>query len=285
MRLHRVFAVLVWLASNFARAGVGVWTTNGPAGQNGSVAVDVAIPGILYSGTAAGMAVSRDNGQTWMATGSSPASPLYVLAARSANVYASSIQSGILVPSVLWKSPDAGATWMQLATSVNTGYQITIDPSSVSTVYRSTVASIIPHMVYAGFDRSADGGQTWTSIDNGIAGNVVTAFIIDPHNPAILYLANVWEGIGVPPPPPGFFKSIDAGSTWAPLTPTLGAISGLAIDPTAGILYASASTGVYRSTDNGASFSQISSTVLHNLVLDAAHPNDCTAPYPSTRAS
>ena len=161
---------------------------------------------------------------------------------------------------------------MQLATSVNTGYQITIDPSSVSTVYRSTVASIIPHMVYAGFDRSADGGQTWTSIDNGIAGNVVTAFIIDPHNPAILYLANVWEGIGVPPPPPGFFKSIDAGSTWAPLTPMLGAISGLAIDPTAGILYASASTGVYRSTDNGASFSQISSTVLYKLVLDAAHP-------------
>jgi hypothetical protein len=267
------FVLALFAATVFA--GVGVWTTNGPIGQQGKVVADAGL-GTLYSGTTTGMAVSQDNGQTWTATGSG-APPLFVLAARSGIVYAYSVDfsNNPLIRSVLWKSADAGATWTQLSSGVYASYQITSDPSSASTVYRSTATGTIRMPISGGFDRSTDGGQNWTSIDNGIAGNVVTAFVIDPRNPTVLYLANAPEGMqGVPPPPSGFFKSIDSGMTWTPLTSSLGTVLGLAIDPAASTLYASSSTGVYRSSDQGATFSQVSSTVVaFNLLLDTVHPN------------
>jgi len=283
MKQLRVVGVVLWFSSVPIRAGVGMWTTNGPENQNGNVVVDDAVVGTLYTGTTAGLSVSTDNGASWSPTQATPFLALNVLAARGGVVYAQSseIQNGTTFSDTLWKSSDGGGTWQKLSQHValysSIRYGITIDPASPSTVYRSSGGGNFRFGLSGSLDRSTDGGLTWTEIDAGLGGAVITAFAIDPVDSSTLYVANAAMGVlPIPPPTPQFFKSTDSGATWTLLTDSLGSVSGLAIDPMSGAVYAATTTGVHRSGDGGTSFQTVNSSFggeafLSNLVLDPAH--------------
>jgi HEAT repeats len=73
----------------------------------------------------------------------------------------------------------------------------------------------------AGVFRSADGGHTWQSINEGLpAANpfAVTALTIDPDHPRQMYLTLATQSGRTPLMPYGLFVSTNGGDSWTPLT-------------------------------------------------------------------
>ncbi len=73
----------------------------------------------------------------------------------------------------------------------------------------------------AGVFRSADGGRTWQSVNEGLpAANpfAVTALTIDPDHPRQMYLTLATHSGLTPLMPYGLFVSTNGGDHWAPLT-------------------------------------------------------------------
>ena len=236
-----------------ARAGVNVWTTNGPGNlATRRVVADARVPGALYVGTASGVARSTDGGRSWSQTALLSGDPLV---ASEGVVYASiATAAGPPVPggftNVVYKSPDGGAHWQALFSTSTSTSAIWIDPVIPSTLYRAdTSAVVLPqHQLHPlGFFRCDDGGLSWTRIDSGLGSNPITAFAVDPGSGA-LYLATF--GLF---DPPGIFKSADRGSTWTLLSTGISA-SVIVIDPNSPSTVYAAGSGVFVSTDGGESF-------------------------------
>jgi uncharacterized protein YjdB len=104
-----------------------------------------------------------------------------------------------------------------------------------------------------GVFRSVNNAMTWTAQDAGIAAadrNRITALVMDPVTPAILYAA-VDGGARV-------YKTTDGGAAWtasAAGLPTKARVGQLLVSPQSpSTLYAATQIGLYRSTDGGASW-------------------------------
>lgn len=120
-----------------------------------------------------------------------------------------------------------------------------------------------------GIWKTFDGGTTWMPQDDFLPGMSVSCMVLDPTNPNILY-AGTGEGFfeteegstntacirGA-----GIFKSADGGTTWTQLpstaSPDFYFVNRLAVSPAdANVLLASTSTGVYRTTNAGATWTR-----------------------------
>ncbi len=83
----------------------------------------------------------------------------------------------------------------------------------------------------------------------------VTAIAIDPNATSTVYIGAVGSGV---------WKTSDSGATWAPITDSLPSldVAAIAVDPTSSsriyLALAGASGGVFRSTDGGVSWAQLS---------------------------
>ena len=145
--------------------------------------------------------------------------------------------------------------------------------------------------------RSQPGGIIgWSPIGPGNIGGRTRAIVFDPINPDIMYAAGVAGGI---------WKSIDGGASWSVADDLMLnlAVSAIAIDPTDGnVLYAGTGEGflggrpgmqglgIFKSTDSGATWSQLPATVtgvptgafyyVNKLVIS---PNDHSRIYAATR--
>ena len=267
-------ALLVFLTGTVATAGVGVWTTNGPAGATNpaNVVTDPQESGTVYAGSPQGVFKSTDGGQTWSSVFGQAASPLAAGPAGTVYVVANYVQ--------LLKSTDGGGTWTSLLTLTNDRSIsfLTIDPQTPTTIYRvDTLDTAIS--VQSGVSRSTDGGRTWTPADQGLDGNKITALVADPKTAGTAFVASMPVGFSALPPG-SIFKTIDGGSTWTLLTKTLGPNLLLALDPiTPTNVYAASIYGVFKSTDGGATFAPLSSALatqnafVTGLVIDSHRPN------------
>jgi photosystem II stability/assembly factor-like uncharacterized protein len=280
--------VVAVLISGAATAGVEVWTSTGPASSRVSgLVLDPQIPGTVYAGGEQGLFKSDDNGQTWspIAFAGQQADPL--AAGPAGTVYAGVLTDWHPIPpsssTSVYKSTDGGSNWSLLFQQFNAGVGLTIDPQTPTTLYR--VSTFYPTDVHflefrGGLHRSVDGGQSWTEIDQGLDGNVITALAVDPRTPGTLYLASTPQGrpLFPPLPPPAIYKSTDAGSTWRVLTTSVGPISFLLLDPFAPTtVWAQGFGGVFKSTDGGSTFVLVNSTPpassnLGGLVVDPRRP-------------
>lgn len=135
---------------------------------------------------------------------------------------------------------------------------------------------------------SRDGGASFTCLDGPPA---VSAFLVDPLQPAVVYAAggnNIWKStdsgghftqiasnldmtvtsLAASPAAhqtlyaggsQGVLKSTDGGVSWSPVnTGLLGGVTGLVVDPaSASLVYALAFGGAYESRDGGASWSSL----------------------------
>lgn len=109
----------------------------------------------------------------------------------------------------------------------------------------------------SGVFKTADGGLTWASINNGLTDPMVDALWLDQSKPNIL-LAGTWFG--------GIFRSTDAGAHWAQVRP--GATT--AFTQAGPILYAATASGVAVSIDSGATWTLTKPTSVPARTLAAS---------------
>ncbi len=155
-----------------------------------------------------------------------------------------------------------------------------------------------PEIVYAaaatgGVFKSTDGGLTWFPVFDEQAVLPIGDIAVDPVNPLVIYVGTGEANGGHNNlPGGGVFKSSDGGATWQlmGLEQTV-SIGRILVDPrnpqrvfvaAVGSYFApTPERGVYRSTDGGATWSQVlfvsDSTGAIDLVMDPAHPDTLLA--------
>jgi photosystem II stability/assembly factor-like uncharacterized protein len=134
----------------------------------------------------------------------------------------------------IWRSQDAGMSWMQVDT--NSVFSVTVDPGDSHIVYAGAAS--------AGVLKSVNGGASFVVKSSGLPDEVTTSRTgsvqIDPRIPSTLYVGT--EGTGV-------FKSLDGGESWSALNMGLDDpnIFGLALDPDSpDTVYASTALSVFK---------------------------------------
>ena len=236
------------------------------------------------------LATSVDSGRTWKSLGNLPSGSAATIATDAGGVLYAGSTTGV------FRSTDRGKTWTPAApipgldcgtSGLPCGVTIlTVDPTRAGVVYAGA---------YTGIFKTIDGGVTWTRSDNGIPkAPGFDYLVIDPFHPDVLYTsfgtnyrsydggAN-WATYDLPHESAGgiggrgdrvafdpfvsgtiyhssydgIFVSTNAGLTWTRSSPFVPV--GVAADPlTRGVLYAvDFDQSVYRSADNGATFTRV----------------------------
>ncbi|MBV8392747.1 MAG: glycosyl hydrolase, partial [Alphaproteobacteria bacterium] len=174
------------------------------------------------------------------------------------------------------KSDDAGRSWRNigLGSSKFVG-RICIHPANPDLVYVAALGDIFGPNEERGVYRSRDGGRTWEKVlyRSDVAGAIDLS--MDRANPRILF-ASIWEArrnfwnLSSGGPGSGLFRSMDGGDTWEEITGNAGLPEGLlgkigvAVSPVRGgrvwalVEAEGDKTGLYRSDDHGARWSQVS---------------------------
>lgn len=170
-----------------------------------------------------------------------------------------------------WKSPSSDVTGTYDIKA------IAIDPVTPTTIYVGTDGG--------GVYKSTDGGGLWAQANSGLFDLKVTALAIDWVTPSYVYVATA-DG--------GFFYSSDYGENWAPPLgqSPITEIRGIVIDrnrclldvppPCRDIYLGSQSSGIWKSTDNGHTFSQMNEN-LSNTAVTAVAIYPTLIPFPTTR--
>ncbi len=259
------------------------WRNIGPAISSGrivDIAVDPSDTKIVYVASASGgLWKSTNHGTTWEpvfdhettislgAVAVAPSNPnvIWVGTGEANNQRSSSWGDGV------YKSQDGGQSWqhMGLETSQHVG-ALAIHPNNEQIVYVAALGALWGPNPERGLYRTIDGGQSWELVLAISEHTGVVDVVMDPRNPDRLYAATYqrerrnWSFLGGGPEG-GIYRSEDGGDSWEKLDNGLpetdiGKI-GFAISPSdPDIVYAiveaqkSSETGVYRSSDRGASW-------------------------------
>jgi hypothetical protein len=179
----------------------------------------------------------------------------------------------------------AAATAQAAATGdVRPGAWRWLGPGNVGGRIRSLVINpsnpdiMLAGSVGGGIWKTMNGGAQWFAVDDFMAVLSVSSMVMDPTNSNTIY-AGTGEGYnnGDAIRGAGIFKSTDGGDTWTGLAattsdPAFWAVNRLAISPDGKVLLAGSASGIYRSTNSGASFTRSPSGISsQDLVF---HPTD-----------
>ncbi|MGH9485445.1 MAG: glycosyl hydrolase, partial [Terriglobales bacterium] len=182
----------------------------------------------------------------------------------------------------IWKTTDSGQHWKNLSDGKLPGDSasigaIAVAPSNPKVIYAGTGECDIRNDAIPGdgIYKSADGGKTWTYA--GLRQTHTTcSLIIDPQNPDTVYAASLGQ-VFVPNSEGGIYKTTDGGATWTKLlnVPGAGAMQLIAQAGHPNVLFAAMwqaqrmpwgltdggpGSGLYKSTDGGATWSNL----IHN---------------------
>ncbi len=187
----------------------------------------------------------------------------------------------------VWKTTDGGASWQPMSDkepfwSVGA---IAVAPSNPSVLYVGTgEACIRGDITYGnGVWKSLDGGRTWQHVGLEDTRQIGRIFV-DPHNPNIVFVAALGHAFG-PNAERGVFRTTDGGATWQKVLykdDKTGAID-LSFDPNnPNLIFAAMyearrspwelvsggpGSGLYRSSDGGTTWKQLSGNGLPKGVL------------------
>ncbi len=247
-----------------------------------NMAVDSVQPAKLYvANIDNGIWKSADGGTTWRnLTGISNAHLVVTDPVTEGVVYA--IANGCDV----YKSTNGGSTWVATGVSSLTGNanayctQIAVDPVNPQLLYLATQVGAFDGSTgmrdgspLSGLYTSTDGGAHWTQ---NIATMGFADVVIDPNNDQNVYA--------------GSYVSNNAGATWAPSATAPTDFTVIAVAPANsqvmwGVRYAGIDGDLWTSTDQGASWSQVSSMPYGNSVYNGAYdPSTPTTVYAASTA-
>ena len=185
----------------------------------------------------------------------------------------------------VFKSVDSGAHWSPVNAGLpmpRSAYQnggpyiraLAIDPHNTATVYAGV--NFYGDVLFAepqgyGVYKSEDGGNSWHAA--GIGGRVVTALAIDPVTPTTLYAVGQF-------PPNGdsnILKSTDGGASWSVGVSMFAA--SLAIDPQAPRTVYAAAGPVFKTTNGGNIWTDMSDGTTRGIGALAINPTDSSVVY------
>ncbi len=179
----------------------------------------------------------------------------------------------------LWKSTDAGATWVTTTDGLpQIGVSgIAIDSNNSNIIYIATGDDDAGDSYSVGVMKSLDGGLTWntTGLNAGNSPSSMNDIYINPNNSNMLWVATN----------NGVYKTTDGGANWTNQNTSGGSngtagsnIRDIKIKPTnPDVIYAVSSTRLYKSTDGGESFSIVTGGLPFNgisrMVIDVTPAN------------
>jgi len=187
----------------------------------------------------------------------------------------------------VWKTQDSGATWNPIFDSqpISSIGAIAVAPSNHDIIYVGSGEGALRGNITVGDGvyKTADGGKHWTNI--GLKDTrQIGALIVDPHNPDIVLVAALGHAFG-PNTERGVFRTTDGGKTWNKVLyrdENTGAID-VTFDPNnTQTVYAAlwqvrrqpwnfssggAGSGLFRSTDGGASWTELKGNGLPDGIL------------------
>jgi photosystem II stability/assembly factor-like uncharacterized protein len=189
----------------------------------------------------------------------------------------------------VWKTDDFGRTWHPIFDDEPTGSigAVAVAPSDPNIIYVGSGEGLHrPDLsVGDGIYKSSDAGKTWTHL--GLRdGQQIPQLAVDPHDANKVFAAVAGHPYG-PNPERGVYRSGDGGQNWQKVLPTsndenVGA-SDVLIDPSdSSIVYATLwearegpwengawlgpNAGVFKSTDGGATFTQLTGGLPQGVV-------------------
>ncbi len=152
----------------------------------------------------------------------------------------------------LWISNDAGLNWTKTATDnqlpQGSCASVCVDYTNENIMYIST-GDANYYSNGAGIYKSTDGGATWRPSNTSIGNRMAIEILMDPTNRNTL-IAFTKDGI---------WKSTDAGATWNVKKSGGGFRSAVYKSGSSTVLFAADDARFWRSTDNGDSWTQITS--------------------------
>ncbi|MGH8362089.1 MAG: WD40/YVTN/BNR-like repeat-containing protein [Gammaproteobacteria bacterium] len=211
----------------------------------------------------------------------------------------------------VWKSTNGGDTWQAVfahGDSASIG-AIALAPSNPNLLWVGTGEANVRNdtITGAGVYYSPDAGKTWEFKGLKDAGQI-SAIVIDPHNPAVVFIAAQGDPWGANPER-GVFRTADSGKTWQKVLyvdDRTGA-SSLVMEPgNPQVLFAgmwtalrtpwtmlngSATGGVWRSTDGGSTWRKLSEglptgdTGRITLAVAPSNPEHVYALIPTTHGT
>ena len=160
----------------------------------------------------------------------------------------------------IWESFDAGMSWTLKSSVARNILSVAMVNGSLRSLLVSTRG--------AGVMRSDDGGATWAPSNVGLGGTNVRSLAVAPNAPIVFAAVGAAGDV-----PGGIWKSVDGGRTWSPSNTGLArqvsanphftsSYNAIAMAPSAtNVLYTAdrsgSASGIYRSTDDGASWTVV----------------------------
>jgi photosystem II stability/assembly factor-like uncharacterized protein len=289
MLIHPTDPNRMWIGS----AGGGIWkTTNGggswspvddfmPSLAVCALAFNPANPNIMYAGTGegtsnadairgVGLFKSIDGGTTWThlaSTGTSDFDFTMRLAVSSTGTtILAATGAGIM------RSTDSGATWARAYTSTSRPMcHVQFDPMNNA---RAIASGFNGQLLY-----STNGGLNWQTPAGSLPGGGISARVESayaPSDPSIVYALAEGQGF----PPTRFFKSTDHGQTFAQVaisgSPDISGGQGsydllVWVDPTNPNLVVAGGVDLFRSTNGGLNFTNITTVYSGGAVHPDQH--------------
>lgn len=193
-------------------------------------------------------------------------------------LYAAGAQGGV------WRTDDAGNTWRPLTdTQQNLAVSsIAIDPLSPNVIYAGT--GDYDGLVNPGFGilKSMDSGATWVTVNpaNTFGGAAIRSIVIDPasYDPISNQCLTVFAAGGRYAT--GIWRTLDGGANWDQVLAPKGSVRKIVYSADHINLYAAVDrVGIYKSTDNGETWSLLPSRPAASYIDIATSQIDAGTVY------